>query len=253
MFSEIKQYTVTQQIIRQIHTRIIAGQLSPGDKLPSENELVKQFGISKQTLRESLRALEHMGLIESKKGTGGGTFVIEVDASITKLGLLNYFYFQNLSIKDLSMIRKLIDPFTAKIAAKSMSVADIEKLKKLNVSAKKHIKNNMYDSAMVDLVRLHSQIAKQANNPFIVLLVDFIEDILVDYKKVFQMGVKELEIVLEAHERIYQAIKDRDEERAAKEMFDHVEALEQNLREKEENVSLKEVYSKTAFHNFNNF
>jgi len=43
MFTEIQQNTITQQIIRQIHTAIIAGRLTPGDKLPSENDLVKEF------------------------------------------------------------------------------------------------------------------------------------------------------------------------------------------------------------------
>ena len=129
MFAEIQQSTITQQIIRQIHTAIIAGKLSAGDKLPSENELIKQFGISKQTLRESLRALEHMGLIQTRKGMGGGSFVVEVDASITKLGLLNYFYFKNLSIKDISMIRQLIEPFAVKLAVQKMSDQDIATLK----------------------------------------------------------------------------------------------------------------------------
>ncbi len=80
MFTPIQQSTITQQIIHQIHTAIIAGKLTPGDRLPFENDLIKQFQISKQTIRESLRALEHMGLIETRKGMGGGSFIIEVNA-----------------------------------------------------------------------------------------------------------------------------------------------------------------------------
>ncbi|MBU1343914.1 MAG: FadR family transcriptional regulator [Proteobacteria bacterium] len=251
MFAEIQQNTITQQIIRQIHTAIIAGKLSPGDKLPSENDLVKQFAISKQTLRESLRALEHMGLIESKKGTGGGSFVIEVDAAITKLGLLNYFYFKNLSIKDLSMVRKLIEPFSAKLAAQTMSDEDVMVLKELNASAKKHIKADNYEAAIADEIALHTKIAEQTNNPLIVLLMEFVEDILVDYKKVFQVGIDELEVILQAHDKIYEAIKDKDGDRAFNEMLSHIEALEESLWTKEKNLSLKEVYSKTTTYNYN--
>ncbi len=251
MFAEIQQNTITQQIIRQIHTAIIAGKLSAGDKLPSENELIKQFGISKQTLRESLRALEHMGLIQTRKGMGGGSFVVEVDASITKLGLLNYFYFKNLSIKDISMIRQRIEPFAAKLAAQKMSDKDISILKGLNISAKKHIKANDYPAALADEVAFHTKIADQTNNPLVSLLMEFIEDILVDYKEVFQVGISDLAVILEAHEKIYDAIKDRDPDRSAQEMLTHVNELEENLAEKEKNLSLKDVYSKTTTYNYN--
>ncbi len=251
MFAEIQQSTITQQIIRQIHTAIIAGKLSPGDKLPSENELIKQFGISKQTLRESLRALEHMGLIQTRKGMGGGSFVVEVDASITKLGLLNYFYFKNLSIRDISMIRQLIEPFAAKLAALKMSDKDISTLKRLNVSAKKHIKANDYKAALTDEINFHTKIADQTNNPLISLLMEFIEDILVDFKELFQVGIADLAIILEAHEKIYAAIRDRDQDRAKLEMLNHVNELEESLAAKEINLSLKDVYSKTTTYNYN--
>jgi len=251
MFAEIQQSTITQQIIRQIHTAIIAGKLAPGDKLPSENELIKQFGISKQTLRESLRALEHMGLIQTRKGMGGGSFVVEVDASITKLGLLNYFYFKNLSMKDLSMVRQLLEPFSARIAAKKMSEIEVAALKKLNTAAGKHIKENNYGAALADEIAFHTKIAQQTDNPLIVLLMEFVEDILVDYKEVFKVGISDLAIILKAHEKIYDAIKDRDEDRAAKEMLNHVNELEESLAVKKRNLSLKEVYSKTTTYNYN--
>lgn len=251
MFAEIQQSTITQQIIRQIHTAIIAGKLSAGDKLPSENELIKQFGISKQTLRESLRALEHMGLIQTRKGMGGGSFVVEVDASITKLGLLNYFYFKNLSIKDISMIRQLIEPFATKFATQTMSDKDISILKDLNTAAKKHIKANDYAAALAAEIAFHTKIADQANNPLISLLMEFIEDILVDYKEMFQVGIPDLAVILEAHEKIYAAIRDKDPDRAAQEMLDHVNELEESLAEKEKNLSLKDVYSKTTTYNYN--
>lgn len=251
MFAEIQQKTITQQIIRQIHTAIIAGKLAPGDKLPSENDMIKQFGISKQTLRESLRALEHMGLIQTRKGMGGGSFVVEVDANITKLGLLNYFYFKTLSIKDLSVVRKLVEPYSTRIAARNMSNDDILALKRLNASAKRHLKANDYDAAVADEIAFHIKIVEQTKNALLVLLMEFIEDVLVDYKKVFNIGIDYLEIVLEAHERIYQAIKDRDETLASEEMLNHIMELEETLWSREKNLSLKEVYSKTTTYNYN--
>ena len=72
MFKIARTSTITQKIINQIRTAILEGKLKPGDVLPPEKELMEQFGVSKQTLRESLRALEHMGMIDVRKGIGGG-------------------------------------------------------------------------------------------------------------------------------------------------------------------------------------
>lgn len=247
MFSEIKQNTITQQIIHQIHTAILGGKLAPGDKLPSESDLIKQFNISKQTLRESLRALEHMGLLETRKGMGGGSFIIEVDPKITKLSLLNYFYFKNLSIRDLSAFRKLIEPYSAKLAAKNMSDENIQVLQDLNTSAYKQLETDNYEGALADEIAFHTKISEVTNNPLVVLLMEFIEDIVVDYKQVFQVGIDYLETVLEAHDQIYQAIKNRDEALASQKMLDHITELEERLSSKENDLSLKEVYSKTTY------
>ena len=62
MFESARQNKTTDIIIERIRTAILEGKLKPGDKLPPEKELGDQFNVSRQTMRESLRALEHMGL-----------------------------------------------------------------------------------------------------------------------------------------------------------------------------------------------
>ncbi|MEK6196074.1 MAG: GntR family transcriptional regulator, partial [Deltaproteobacteria bacterium] len=117
MFKIARTSTITQKIIDQIRTAILAGKLKPGDILPHEKELTEQFGVSKQTLRESLRALEHMGLIDVRKGIGGGAHIVEVDIEVTKQSLANFLYFKDLTIENLSELRKLIEPHAAGKAA----------------------------------------------------------------------------------------------------------------------------------------
>ena len=99
MFKIARTSKITQKIIDQIRTAILEGKLKPGDILPPEKELMEQFGVSKQTLRESLRALEHMGLIDVRKGIGGGAHIVEVDIEVTKQSLANFLYFKDLSIE----------------------------------------------------------------------------------------------------------------------------------------------------------
>jgi GntR family transcriptional repressor for pyruvate dehydrogenase complex len=110
MFSTVRGNKISQQIIAQIRGMIFEGKLSTGDKLPPENILTEQFGVSRQTLREALRALEFIGLIEIKKGTAGGPCIAEMDSSIAQEMLANYLYFKNISVKQVSRSEELSNP-----------------------------------------------------------------------------------------------------------------------------------------------
>lgn len=68
MFEIIQESKALHQIIQKIRAAIFEGKLKPGNKLAAETDLMKQFGVSKATLREALRALEYLGLIEMRKG-----------------------------------------------------------------------------------------------------------------------------------------------------------------------------------------
>lgn len=76
------------QVAEQLRDLITRGDLAPGHRLPSEAEMAPLFGVSRSTIREALRILVTDGLVETKRGVRGGTFVVDVDASHVE-GLLN--------------------------------------------------------------------------------------------------------------------------------------------------------------------
>lgn len=71
MFNSVKPNKISEHIIEQIRKAIFDGRLKPGDKLPSEKELIGNFKVSKVTLREALRSLEVLGFLEIRKGASG--------------------------------------------------------------------------------------------------------------------------------------------------------------------------------------
>src|ERR687886_1492365 len=75
MFAPVAVARASSAIAEQIRTAIVTGQLGEGDRLPPERELAEQFGVSRVTIRDALRALEAMGLIDVKVGARGGAFV----------------------------------------------------------------------------------------------------------------------------------------------------------------------------------
>ena len=82
--------------------------LQPGDRLPGEAELIAHFGMSKGTIREAMRLLQAQGLVVTKTGPGGGSFVGQVSRDRARALLANYFYFKRISIGDIYKINAYI-------------------------------------------------------------------------------------------------------------------------------------------------
>src|SRR3989339_1775301 len=87
-----KTVKISDQIIDQIRDAILSGKLKPGERLASEKELVDQFEVSKATMREALRVLEVMGLVQIRKGVSGGIFMAEVDMRTTIHSIINFLH-----------------------------------------------------------------------------------------------------------------------------------------------------------------
>jgi GntR family transcriptional repressor for pyruvate dehydrogenase complex len=68
MFKSVKSNKISENIVEQIRKAIFEGRLKPGDKLPPERELMKNFKVSKATLREAMRSLEVLGFLEIREG-----------------------------------------------------------------------------------------------------------------------------------------------------------------------------------------
>src|SRR6476660_10272833 len=72
-FTRVQRLSLSDHIVEQIAEMIARGALKPGDRIPSEKQLCQQFGVSRTSVREALRSLSVMGILESP--AGDGTFV----------------------------------------------------------------------------------------------------------------------------------------------------------------------------------
>lgn len=239
MFNAVRLNKASQQIVSQIRALIFEGKLSPGDKLPSESALLQQFHVSKQTLKEGLRALEYMGLVDIRKGVTGGAFIVEVDTEVIREVLANFLYFKNLSIGNLSEVRRIIEPYAAGIAAQNMSEKDLLTLGRLMKTSKSQRSAHAYSSEMAKTdLEFHRVVASSTKNPILVLMVDFVETVMADLKKIVKPGVPFAAAVLRAHQNIYDAISARDAQRAASEMEKHVHEVEESMMKLEKKTGL---------------
>ena len=229
MFKSAKSDKISEHIIEQIREAIFKGQLKPGDKLPPERELMKNFNVSKATLREALRSLEVLGFFEIRKGVSGGAFVTEVDMTKARDSFTNFLLFKNLSLKDLSEVRLLLEPYIAEKATLAITKEDLNRLGKLIKDSEHAIKNDMAFESRKDEIEFHRIIASITGNPILMFILDFVENLLIDTKAILKPGKEFSSKVLKAHKRIYNALLEKNVKKVHEEMVRHIREVERDL------------------------
>lgn len=227
MFDTIKPNRISENIVEQIRSAILGGELKIGDRLPSEKDLAKNFGVSKSSLREAYRVLEAYGLLEIRQGMAGGAFVKEVDLKTIKDGLVNYFFFQNPSIREYTQVRTFIEPEIVKICAAKITDADIEELND-NICAME--KEPEGESFLSDLdSAFHKKLVDIAGNNILSLVVESVQTALINVKRLLHTDEAFLQMVCQGHKDIVAALTDRDPDRASTQMLKHIHDVEKGM------------------------
>lgn len=221
MADPVKNTKIYEQVIDQIKNMIVNGNVKVGDKLPSERELAETLQVSRTSIREALRALEIIGLIESKHG--GGNYISENFESGLFQPLSLIFMIRQNSLQEILEVRKAIEVETAAIAAQKITDEELEGLEIL-IKAFKNT-NNEEDNAKIDK-KFHFEIAKASRNYIIVnilntisLLMDFS---IKDARKLILQDEGNLEVLIQQHEDIYNALKSHNSKKAAEAIRKHL-------------------------------
>ncbi len=229
MFDSVKSDKISQHIIDQVRNAIFEGRLKPGDKLPSERELIIKFRVSKATLREALRSLEVLGFLDIRKGVSGGAFVTEVDMVKARDSFTNFLLFKNLSLEDLSEVRLLLEPYIAEKATLAITQEHLHRLEKLIKDSEHAIKNDISFASREVEIEFHRIIASIAGNPILMFILDFVENLLIDTKEILRPGKEFSAKVLRAHKRIYNALLEKNVRKVREEMMKHIREVEKDL------------------------
>jgi len=156
----VNKESVGQQVVGQIVELIRTGNLRPGDRLPSERELVEIFGISRPSLRESMRALSVLGIIESRHG--GGAFVTELDATTMLAPLDLFLALSKANFDDAFESRRIIEIEIVRKAAMKATRADVHDLNDM-IAAHAKIQNDPIGFRILDS-RFHEKLSAIAGN-----------------------------------------------------------------------------------------
>lgn len=128
-FAPIKPARASTNVITQIREAIFSGRYKPGDRLPTERQMTAQFGVSRVTVRDALRALEASGLIQVRVGGQGGPYVTYPDLSLLSESLGTYLHLQGVTFQELAEARLALETTAAHLAAERATEEDLEEMK----------------------------------------------------------------------------------------------------------------------------
>jgi len=128
-------------VAEQLEEAILSGMLRPGDRLPPERDMVADFGTSRRSLREAMRVLEQKGLIETKLGVKGGSFVKKPNTDSLSKSLAVLIRFKKVSVNELAEFRLDTEGIVARRATQRAEDSDIARLKKLVSEAESLLAN----------------------------------------------------------------------------------------------------------------
>ncbi|GGL66517.1 FadR/GntR family transcriptional regulator [Wenxinia marina] len=169
------------KVAEAIKDWVVSKGLKTGDRLPGEADLMARFGMAKSTIREAMRILEAQGLIETRTGPGGGSFVGRVSTGRARALLANYFYFRGLTIGDIYQMRRALEPVMAEDLAGRLTPAQLDELRALADACAEPATDLDEERAQhVASLRFHARLAEHAGNELLGFVVGFMAEVLSD-------------------------------------------------------------------------
>jgi GntR family transcriptional repressor for pyruvate dehydrogenase complex len=179
MFNNVKERRLFEKIVDQIKDAVVSGTLKAGDKLPSEHELARIFGVSRSAVREALRILELSGLVIIKKGNQGGCFIQEVNSSQQLIDYLSdNWRLGQINLVDLTEARYWFESIIVDIAGQKTTKKDIDKLRKSIDSAEQLFKEGKVREKIDKNFDFHVLLAQITGNTILIDTLSAIFELL---------------------------------------------------------------------------
>jgi len=229
MFSPLQNQKIYQQVASQIQDMILDGRLKSGDKLPPERAMSEQLKVSRNSIREAIRALEILGIVESHQG--GGNFIVAGSSDCLFEPLSVMFKLRNGSFTDLLEIRRGLEIEAASLAARKIDKARKKEMKAL-LEKFKHAENEQ-ESIELDK-KLHLLIAEISGNEMLSAFLNSIsklfEQAVRDGRRMIVKSFGSNDTLMEMHRDLCDAIMSGKPDSAAKACRRHFDIILDNLK-----------------------
>jgi DNA-binding FadR family transcriptional regulator len=218
---------LTDSAIERIKEMIISGELRPGDRLPKEAELAARLGLSRNSLREAVKALSVIRVLDVRQGDGTYVSSLQPQALLDTVAFVLDFHRDD-SVLDILQVRRILEPAATAMAARVMSDKDIADLRRL-------LESTGADADLDEIIAadlsFHSRIAASSGNPVLASLIESLSAPTLRarvWRGLTQEGAATR--THEQHEAILEALATRQPEVAAAWASVHIAGVEDWLR-----------------------
>jgi GntR family transcriptional repressor for pyruvate dehydrogenase complex len=222
IFRKIRPERLSEKVATQLKKAIVQGVYRVGEKLPSQPELAEMMGVSRPSIREAIQILELQGMLESIKG--GGTTVRNIAEQSIKDPIEIFLDEDNRNIIDLTEVRAFMEVWAARKAATTRTDIEVDRMLECLLEMERDFKS--YEIRPEMDAKFHMEIASATHNVIFAHLIGSVFQLIrgaieLAREKVF-VDRDDQRLILQHHRSVYEAIRDRDPDRAEVAMRTHL-------------------------------
>ena len=222
VFQAVRKGRRYQQIAEQIQRLVAEGVLRPGDHLPAERDLALQFGVGRSSLRDAIRTLEVLGVVESRHGAG--TVIRDLDADALVVPLARALLRKREMVAELLEVRRMIEPALAGRAARNVTPAEIAQMEEILQRQAARIRRG--EPTIEEDSEFHAALMRAARNSVVLRILDVLMHLLRESRARSLQFPGRVEKSYAGHQRILRALKRRDSGAAEDAVRKHLEEIE---------------------------
>jgi GntR family transcriptional repressor for pyruvate dehydrogenase complex len=215
----LQRTTLTASAFEQLISYVVNGAWKAGDRIPPERQLCQKLGIARTSLREALKAMELIGMLDSR--VGDGTFVCPRSEFLSRPLLWAFTGTDHAELRDIMEAREFLEQDLAGLAAERATEAELEAISNAVKKMRKSIAKG--ESTLESDMEFHLAVAKAAHNEVLHNAVQLLRNLMRQWLVLKLMIPLVPAKVLKQHEAIYRAIASKNKEAARSAMWAHLE------------------------------
>jgi len=226
LIQPIRKARVAEEIADRIRVLILDGTLPAGEPLPAERLLASRFAVSRGSVRDALRLLETIGLLETRHGQGTFPRELDVDRLVAPLASI-LTYRRDLS-EELLDVRRMFEPAVARFAATRITEEDLADLQRILDTQRRKLKAG--EATLVEDTAFHAALARATRNRVVMRLMETLNDLLIESRRATLRQKGRPERSIQGHEAVVAALRRRNPEAAARAMRSHIDQIAELLQ-----------------------
>lgn len=225
MIRKTNRKHLVEQIVSQIEELIEAGYWSVGDRIPSEMELIEKFDVSRNTLREAIRALVHAGLLETNQGSG------TIVRSTNSLSAALKRYIKKTTLLETLDVRLALEKQAAVLAAANRSEMDLRSLENCIEQCRQAAEDNDRETFIASDIRFHQTIVQSSKNQLLIDLYEPMLEVIYTFVEELMTMTAPFKYEAELHLELFYAIRNHDQDAASAYIENYMNILKEDVVE----------------------